>query len=124
MAYFLLMSCCFGQTQNKYKNFDLLIQSSPRSANYTKYVGKADFFNLNESLILYLVFTVIIVVSSLGFKSFITSSISNNLENRNRDNNRKLFVNFFVYFLLFFLIMLTIGVTKNLLFDTPSSLSL
>lgn len=82
------------------------------------------FFNLNESLILYLVFTVIIVVSSLGFKSFITSSISNNLENRNRDNNRKLFVNFFVYFLLFFLIMLTIGVTKNLLFDTPSSLSL
>ncbi|HBV14803.1 hypothetical protein [Chryseobacterium carnipullorum] len=81
------------------------------------------FFKLNESIILYMVFTLIIVTSSLGFKSFVNGNISNSLENKYRDDNRKRFVNFFVYFLLFFLIMLTIGVVKNLLFDLPAAQS-
>jgi hypothetical protein len=74
------------------------------------------FFKLKQSIILYIIFTSIIVLFTLGLKSFVSSYNSNTLEN---NDNRKRFVNFFGYFLLFFLIMLTIGVMKNLLFDSP-----
>lgn len=79
------------------------------------------FFKFDESIILYVVFTLMIVISSLAFKTFVNN---NSLENKYRDDNRRRFVNFFVYFLLFFLIMLTIGVTKHLLFDPPTDQSL
>lgn len=74
------------------------------------------FFELKQSIILYITFTSIIVVFTLGLRSFINNYDTNTLGNH---DNRKRFVNFFAYFLLFFLIMLTIGVMKNLLFDSP-----
>lgn len=74
------------------------------------------FFELKQSIILYITFTSIIVVFTLGLRSFVNSYNTNTLENH---DNRKRFVNFFTYFLLFFLLMLTIGVMKNLLFDSP-----
>ncbi|MFZ4930166.1 hypothetical protein [Chryseobacterium sp. Mn2064] len=74
------------------------------------------FFKLKQSIILYITFTSIIVVFTLGLRSFVNNYSTNTLENH---DNRKRFVNFFAYFLLFFLIMLTIGVMKNLLFDSP-----
>lgn len=80
-------------------------------------------FKLDNSVVLYFVFTTIIIISSLGFKTFVNNN-SNSLENRNRDINRKKFVNFFVYFMLLFLIMLTIGVMKHLLFDNQSTQTL
>jgi hypothetical protein len=76
------------------------------------------FFKLRQSIVLYIIFTSIIVLFTLGLKSFVSSYNSNTLGNNN-NNNRKRFVNFFGYFLLFFLIMLTIGVMKNILFDSP-----
>ncbi|REC45143.1 hypothetical protein [Chryseobacterium sp. 5_R23647] len=83
------------------------------------------FFSLTESIILYIVFTSIIVVFTEGLttvvKGYNSYNLANNFNNNNNNNNnnRKRFANFFVYFLLFFLIMLTIGVMKNLLFDSP-----
>ncbi len=74
------------------------------------------FFELKQSIILYVIFTSIIVVFALGLKNSVNSNNSNILEN---NDNKKRFINFFVYFLLFFFIMLTIGVVKNLLFDSP-----
>lgn len=74
------------------------------------------FFELKQSIILYITFTSIIVVFTLGLRSFVNSYNTNTLQNH---YNKKRLVNFFAYFLLFFLVMLTIGVMKNLLFDTP-----
>jgi hypothetical protein len=74
------------------------------------------FFELKQSMILYITFTSIIVVFTLGLRSFVNSYSTNTLQNH---DNRKRLVNFFAYFLLFFLVMLTIGVMKNLLFDSP-----
>ncbi|WP_131797519.1 hypothetical protein [Chryseobacterium cucumeris] len=74
------------------------------------------FFELKQSIILYITFTSIIVVFTLGLRSFVNSYSTNTLQNH---DNKKRLVNFFAYFLLFFLVMLTIGVMKNLLFDTP-----
>jgi hypothetical protein len=48
--FFILMTFCFGQAQNEYKNYDLLKPTSPRNTNYNKFVSKADFFSINESL--------------------------------------------------------------------------
>lgn len=79
------------------------------------------FFKFNEAITLYILFTSMIVISSLVFKSFVKSS---SLENNYRDDNRRRFVNFFVYFLLLFLIILTISVVKHLLFDSPTDQSL
>lgn len=76
-------------------------------------------FSLTESIILYVVFTSIIVVFSMGLRTVVKEYSSNNFANNFKNDNRKRFANFFVYFLLFFLIMLTIGVMKNLLFDSP-----
>lgn len=76
-------------------------------------------FSLTESIILYVVFTSIIVVFSMGLRTVVKEYSSTNLANNFKNDNRKRFANFFVYFLLFFLIMLTIGVMKNLLFDSP-----
>ncbi|KFF22390.1 hypothetical protein IW22_04200 [Chryseobacterium sp. JM1] len=67
------------------------------------------FFKLNESIISYIVFTVIIVISGLGFKTFV------------KGDNRQRLINFFVYFLLLLLTILTVGVIKNLLFDSPTA---
>lgn len=72
------------------------------------------FFKLKQSIILYIIFISIIVMFTLGLRNFVNNS--NTLES---NDNRKRFVNFLGYFLLFFLIMLTIGVMKNLLFDSP-----
>ncbi len=77
------------------------------------------FFSLTESIILYIVFTSIIVVFTGGLRTVVKEYSSTNLANNFKNDNRKRFANFFVYFLLFFLIMLTIGVMKNLLFDSP-----
>lgn len=77
------------------------------------------FFSLTESIILYIVFTSIIVVFTGGLTTVVKGYNSHNLANNFKNDNRKRFANFFVYFLLFFLIMLTIGVMKNLLFDSP-----
>ncbi|MDQ0068189.1 FlaA1/EpsC-like NDP-sugar epimerase [Chryseobacterium lathyri] len=74
------------------------------------------FFELRHSIILYIIFISIIVIFSLGLKGLVNNYNSNTLEN---NDSRKRFANFFVYFLLFFSIMLTIGVMKNLLFDSP-----
>lgn len=74
------------------------------------------FFELKQSIILYITFTSIIVVFTLGLRSFVNNYNTSTLRNH---DNRKRFVNFFAYFLLFFLVMLTIGVMKNLLFDSP-----
>ncbi len=74
------------------------------------------FFELRQSIILYITFTSIIVVFTFGLRSFVDNYNTNTLGNH---DNRKRFVNIFVYFLLFFLVMLTIGVMKNLLFDSP-----
>jgi len=73
------------------------------------------FFNLKQSIILYIIFTSIIVVFTLGLRNFVNGYNTNTLGN---NNNRKYFINFFAYFLLFFLIMLTAGVIKSLLFDS------
>ncbi|KMQ62450.1 hypothetical protein ACM40_09185 [Chryseobacterium sp. BLS98] len=73
------------------------------------------FFNLKQSIILYIIFTSIIVVFTLGLRNFVNGYNTNTLGN---NNNRKPFVNFFTYFLLFFLMMLTTGVIKSLLFDS------
>ncbi|SHG29754.1 hypothetical protein [Chryseobacterium sp. OV279] len=67
------------------------------------------FFKLNESIIPYIVFTVIIVISGLGFKTFV------------KGDNRQRLINFFVYFLLLLLTILTVGVIKNLLFDSSTA---
>lgn len=77
------------------------------------------YFSLTKSIILYIVFTSIIVVFSMGLRTVVKEYSSTNLANNFKNHNRKRFANFFVYFLLFFLIMLTIGVMKNLLFDSP-----
>lgn len=78
------------------------------------------FFKFKESMILYIVFTLIIVIFSLGLNNAVDRNNSNNLENNFlKHDNRKRFAIFFVYFLLFFLFILTIGVVKNLLFDSP-----
>lgn len=74
------------------------------------------FFELKQSIILYITFTSIIVVFTSGLRGFVNNYDTNTL--RNHDNKKRL-VNFFAYFLLFFLVMLTIGVIKNLLFDIP-----
>ncbi len=74
------------------------------------------FFELRQSIILYITFTSIIVVFTFGLRSFVDSYNTNTLGNH---DNRRRFVNIFVYFLLFFLVMLTIGVMKNLLFKSP-----
>ncbi|AYZ11879.1 hypothetical protein EGY05_08055 [Chryseobacterium arthrosphaerae] len=74
------------------------------------------FFELRQSIILYITFTSIIVVFTFGLRSFVDSYNTNTLGNH---DNRRRFVNIFVYFLLFFLVMLTIGVMKNLLFNSP-----
>jgi len=73
------------------------------------------FFSLRQPIILYIIFTSIIVIFTLGLRNLVNSYNANTLGN----NNRKQFVNFFTYFLLFFLIMLTTGVMKSLLFDSP-----
>jgi len=73
------------------------------------------YFSLTESIILYIVFTSIIVVFSMGLRTVVKEYSSTNLANNFKNHNRKRFANF----LLFFLIMLTIGVMKNLLFDSP-----
>lgn len=73
------------------------------------------FFSLRQPIILYIIFTSIIVIFTLGLRNLVNSYNANALGN----NNRKQFVNFFTYFLLFFLIMLTLGVMKSLLFDSP-----
>nr|WP_314499227.1 hypothetical protein [uncultured Chryseobacterium sp.] len=77
------------------------------------------FFELKESMILYMTFTLFIIIFSLGFKTFANGAILNSLENKYRNDNKKRFINFFIYFLLTFLSILTIGVMKNLLFDSP-----
>lgn len=76
-------------------------------------------FSFTESIILYIVFASIIVVFSMGLATKVKEYTLSNMANNFKNDNRKRFANFFVYFLLFFLIMLTIGVMKNLLFDTP-----
>jgi hypothetical protein len=77
------------------------------------------FFNLKQSIVLYIIFTSIIVVFTLGLRNFVNGYNTNTLGN---NNNRKPFVIFFTYFLLFFLLfflmMLTTGVIKSLLFDS------
>lgn len=73
------------------------------------------FFSLRQPIILYIIFTSIIVIFTLGLRNLVNSYNVNTPGN----NNRKQFVNFFTYFLLFFLIMLTTGVMKSLLFDSP-----
>lgn len=74
------------------------------------------FFELKQSIILYITFTSIIIVFTSGLRGFVNNYDTNTL--RNHDNKKRL-VNFFAYFLLFFLVMLTIGLMKNLLFDIP-----
>jgi len=74
------------------------------------------FFELKQSMILYIIFTSIIVVFTIGFKNLVGNNSSDPMKN---NDNKKRLANFFSYFLLFFLLLLTLGVMKNLLFDIP-----
>lgn len=77
------------------------------------------FFSIiKESIIIYLSFSFMIVLFSLGLRYAINGSNSFNLEKNYLKNKKMGFMNIFVYLLLFFLIMLTIGVMKNILFDS------
>ena len=74
------------------------------------------FFELKQSVILYFTCTSIIVTFTIGFRNLATNYNKNSLS---INDYKKRFANFFAYFLLFFLMMFTVGVMKNLLFDSP-----
>ena len=78
------------------------------------------FFDFKESMILYSMFTLIILMFSLGLRSIVIGNDSNKLDGNFLNNSKKKgFAKFFVYFLLLFLVLLSIGVLKNILFDSP-----
>lgn len=74
------------------------------------------FFKLNQSIILYIIFTSITVLFILGLRSFVNNYSANTLKNH---DIRKRFVNFIAYFLLLFLTILTVGVMKSILLGSP-----
>ncbi len=74
------------------------------------------FFELKQSILLYITFTTVIVIFTLGLRNLVNNYNKNSLS---PNDFRQRFANFFAYFLLFFLMMLTVGVLKNIVYDSP-----